>query len=582
MARVALLVGALVVAVADAQHHSWSWFYSDMCGCTETKFEGCGVSSAQLFKVLTDSHGLQLCTATNGLGDTSAGQTAEEFMADEKLEKRIQAECEVRQELKRMASAFEVCHTLKGKEACAQQNHLCEWEAQDIGECGIDEEKLLHSLVPQEYHSHPLLRNILIQDRCSEMPQDHCLKNSTCTWDRFHNRCNANDAILWSSFLQHPAMFQILEIAEHGASCRGWHEHVWHGSACWENHCHLERGICTGNAGYSLDDKPNATTIREMKNTLCREKAWKFAASQGDESGESTAPRCPPGCREQKQDTTATQGEHHGQGHGHGGHGRGAWPVCEADGEIEEGTDLTLSDMDTKIALYFLVIRSATYIHESRCNSLDNDITACKKVATDHIDCQGMFYPNATEIFKLQHHERHDSATRADSTVSAASTDTTVAAVKKARNAAMETAVSKVALPDAGVGVNGGMDEIVRMAASPDKDEFFKKFSDFVTSPELEEVYAAIPDLVQGFRQIWQDAAPTTVPPTSPPPPVESKAEDTLMSHAALLCIGCLVLAGICGGYAWGVLMTNNVRNARGPALLETEYMRHTDPQGAA
>eukprot|EP00971_Amphidinium_carterae_P031852 627412-Amphidinium_carterae.1 len=92
----------------------------------------------------------------------------------------------------------------------------------------------------------------------------------------------------------------------------------------------------------------------------------------------------------------------------------------------------------------------------------------------------------------------------------------------------METAVSKVALPDAGVGVNGGMDEIVRMAASPDKDEFFKKFRDFVTSPELEEVYAAIPDLVQGFRQIWQDAAPTTVPPTSPPPPVESKAEDTL------------------------------------------------------
>eukprot|EP00971_Amphidinium_carterae_P099129 1960202-Amphidinium_carterae.1 len=46
----------------------------------------------------------------------------------------------------------------------------------------------------------------------------------------------------------HVTCWQILEIAEHGASCRGWHEHVWHGSACWENHCHLERGICTGNA----------------------------------------------------------------------------------------------------------------------------------------------------------------------------------------------------------------------------------------------------------------------------------------------------------------------------------------------
>mmetsp|Transcript_8579 Transcript_8579/g.15364 ORF Transcript_8579/g.15364 Transcript_8579/m.15364 type:complete len:596 (-) Transcript_8579:434-2221(-) len=595
MPRVALFVGALV-SVTHAQHYSWDWFYADMCGCTQTKFEGCGVSSALLFQVLTDSHGLQVCANSSGLGDMTEEQTSQEFAGDEKVEERVKNECEVRLQLKTVAAEFEVCRTLHGKAACDGKMDLCEWEAQDVGECGIDEEKLLHKLVPEEYRSHPLVQNILIQDRCSEMPHDRCIKNMTCGWVRQQNRCVANDAIIFNSFLEHPAMFQILDIAERGAHCRGWHEHVWHGSRCWAEHCHLERGICTGNSGYTLEAEPNLTTVQNMKNDLCRVKGWMWQNQQGHFRGKGG--QCPPGCRVQNRNSTNSPRPVGRHGHHHGYRGHEEEMECEAE-PIPEDADLSLTEMDKKIALYFLVLRSATTIHESRCNSLDIDMMQCQKVATEHIDCQGMFHPNATQIFggteRPLHHrnedkEHHDEQAAAVIRATEAKQAVGGSAVQQGKleeNAVMENVIKNVAKPDAGVGVNGGMDDIMSMASSANKDAFLQRFGDWLQQPDtqetIEQIRETVPQFVQGFLSIWQDVDPDVLPTTTDALLLaEAHMDESPASHAVLVCIACLLLASVCGGFAWGVLLTNRMRTVRGPALLETEYMRHSDPPGGA
>mmetsp|Transcript_41605 Transcript_41605/g.97601 ORF Transcript_41605/g.97601 Transcript_41605/m.97601 type:complete len:597 (+) Transcript_41605:92-1882(+) len=557
-------------------HHSWGWFFQDMCGCTPTKYEGCGLSSEQLYKDLTESYGLNVCRDTNLAGDSRPDKTADwltEKHDSPELIKRITEECAARQRLAEVAKSYEKClHVGESKEACTSDKNKdhCEWEAQDVGKCGIDEEKLLREFVGPELHGHPLVRNIMIQDTCSEMSEKACTQNTTCAWETWHHRCVANAAVTFSAFIEHPALFEVLDRADYGSQCRAWNENVWHGATCYQGFCHLERGICTSHVKDAREVAvANTTAIMIMKNDLCQHSGNQLVG--GERVG------CPQGCHEHVY--TAEEKEQMKQWQSHHPERNGAgWSWCEAD-EIDASKDMKMTDEDRKVALFFTIIRSATQIGEARCNSLDSDMLQCQKVAQEHINCDGMFHPNATEVFgdwhrrHDQHH--HDEDGKAVNVVS----DAKPTEASKAVQEGVMQNVQKQIKSDGGIGFNGQA-----MTQMTNSDAVLQNFSGWLEQKEtqtyLEELQQNTPEILKGFRQMWADAAPKEQKVAKASDGPEEQAG--LTGQVALLCVVCLVLAGTCGGFACAVIFTNRLRDARGPALLETQYVRHQEPAGAA
>eukprot|EP00403_Amphidinium_massartii_P016210 CAMPEP_0178412052 /NCGR_PEP_ID=MMETSP0689_2-20121128/21812_1 /TAXON_ID=160604 /ORGANISM="Amphidinium massartii, Strain CS-259" /LENGTH=573 /DNA_ID=CAMNT_0020033279 /DNA_START=40 /DNA_END=1761 /DNA_ORIENTATION=+ len=561
VASAACFVGA--VEAQRQPHHSWDWFYEDMCGCAKTQYEGCGLSTLQLFEDLTESYGLKLCEDTNMQGMSSPDQTAEGYDQDN-LQQKIELECRARVQLKEAALKFKPCLNL-GEQEC-KEKEPCEWMAQDDG-CGIDEEKLLGDLVPAEFRNHPLVQNVLIQDACSAKPHEQCKKDPQCAWQQWHSRCVANDAVIFAAFMERPALFQIGEIAEHGAHCRGMHEHVWHGTHCWARHCHLEKGICTANSHVAENSAPNRTSILEMFDHMCHERAhW----HHGPQEVQGTERKCPPGCHEVAVEN-ADDAEHH---HHHEFE-------CRAD-PLPEDLPMVLENMDRVLAVYFTVLRSATMVHEMRCNSLDNDIQQCQTVAAEHADCRGLFTPNATEIFAWHHRQQLQQQNTPRNDAPQPQPQEQTAGMDVTMNNIMEHA----AKADAGIGMNGPLNSIMQMASSSDsKEAFMQNFSSMLQNADadgtIQQIQEAAPDAIKGFRQMWQDTAPPKAAELAKPDAFQELQSRNDASHGILaIGLGSVVFAAICGGFAWGVLMSNRMRrDTRGHALLETQYMRQDEAQ---
>eukprot|EP00403_Amphidinium_massartii_P029156 CAMPEP_0178388754 /NCGR_PEP_ID=MMETSP0689_2-20121128/9757_1 /TAXON_ID=160604 /ORGANISM="Amphidinium massartii, Strain CS-259" /LENGTH=594 /DNA_ID=CAMNT_0020009169 /DNA_START=20 /DNA_END=1804 /DNA_ORIENTATION=- len=555
-------------------HHGQGWFAQEMCGCTATKYEGCGLNSAQLYKDLTESYGLNVCKETNFAGDGNPEKTAEYLHPPDspQLLERVTEECVLRQKLANVAKSYEKCiHVGDNKEACTSDTNKdhCEWEAQDVGKCGIDEEKLLRDFVGPDLQSHPLVRSIMTQDMCSEMSERACSQNSTCAWEPWHRRCVANAAVTFGAFIEHPTLFEVLIRADHEALCRAWHENVWQGDTCHPTACHLERGICA--TSYLKDSsrvsEPNITVIMRMKNDLC--------IYNGNQEVGGRKAGCPKGCHEHVY--TAAEVEQHKkiQSHQHG-----TWFWCEAD-PIDVDQDLRLTDQDKKVALLFTIVRSATRLREERCNSLDTDIQQCKKVAEEHITCGGMFRPNASRVLgDGQHHRQphsNDDEDESKATTAAGSDGKPPAASQITQAGVMQNVqIQKQTSFDGGFGFNGQVGALTEMVAQSNTDAFLQKFSDWLQSPEIQQNTA---EKLKDFRQMWADAAPkgqkvakaANGPAGQPGPPT---------GRVALLCVVCLVLAGTCGGFACATIFTTGLRDARDVAPLEIQYIRHEDPAG--
>jgi len=500
-------------------HHSWDYFYENMCGCVATRNEGCGLSSRQLYKTLTESYGLQLCEG-RGEEDLSKLEPA--------VAKRVRAECNARLRLRDVALEFQACWQYEREDICQMHQDTCEWEAQDIGSCGIDEEKLLAKLLGEELHSHPLMRNVLAADKCSTYSSEGCMGDEQCSLNWHRQTCRVHSSVTFNSFLEHPALFEVLEYSKRGAECRGWHEHVWHGDLCWEQGCQLEGGLCVSKYATLDSLKANATIVKYMMDHLCSKAYRETGAVQQ-------------GClysEEQK--------------------------ACVAE-DLSDSVNLDLTEDDRSVALYFMVLRSATFIHEARCNSLDNDILQCNKTAEQHIDCgEDMFHPNATAVIAGWQAQRgqhgHGDGGNKD--------------WKETEREVMNTTMKNIPNADAGIGFNGELGEIIGNATDANRIGFLDGFKDFLNQPETLGTAKAMLQLARSFE------APAQQP--SPPTPEESahKQDEPLM-QLYLVCVVCLVLAAMCGGYAGGVLCGSQTgRSTRCDRRPLLQMQAHQAPDG--
>mmetsp|Transcript_69914 Transcript_69914/g.130645 ORF Transcript_69914/g.130645 Transcript_69914/m.130645 type:complete len:561 (-) Transcript_69914:97-1779(-) len=555
MMRLSLLAAAL--AATEAQHHSWDWFYENMCGCTMTQEEGCGMSSQQLFKVLTESPSLEMCERTDNSGDavrTSHWLDAEE----EKMRTSVLKECKAKLKLKELAKEFNVCHDLATEDACKSKPDHCEWAAQDEHMCGMDEEKLIAKFVGDEYKDHPLVKNILIQDACSTKGFEACQEDAKCGYSHARAKCVANNEILYNSFMEHPALFQVLDIQRRGAVCQAWADFVWDGEICWNEECHWERGLCHSNVKTRHQEAPTKDSITKMHKDLCN--AGHMDGFGGSQTVGNEVKRCPPTCHENTRN---------------GG--------CEPD-EIDDSKSLELTAADEEVAMYFRVMRSATMIQESRCNSLDNDYTQCRNFASEHLDCPaGYFHPYpAGEERHPQFIQNHNSPV-VKSEMGMTPTE------KPAQVSDIKNAIDHIANPDGGIGFQGPLGDLIQQAGLEDKGAFLQSFGAWAQDPEtvmkLQMMKQQAPEMVKTLSSFWTNLTgpdtPVTAAPPPPPPPQELEAENTgfLESKPVLICGLCLLFAGVFGGFAWGVLCANKSgRHPHHQQLLDTQYVRHQEP----
>mmetsp|Transcript_64437 Transcript_64437/g.153748 ORF Transcript_64437/g.153748 Transcript_64437/m.153748 type:complete len:563 (+) Transcript_64437:2-1690(+) len=525
----------LVLVQVQAQHHSWGWFYENMCGCALTQHEGCGMSAQQLYKDLTDSPSLRMCELTNSQGNATLTENYQDPNEVGLIERTVK-ECTARRELKEIAEQFKKCMELgSDKAACEHHSDFCEFDAQDKGRCGIDEEKLVVKFVGKQYEEHPLIKNVLLEDRCSTKAFDKCMEEKTCQWNVNHKRCMANQAILFSSMVEHPALFEVLEIQQQGSRCQSWSDFVWEGKTCWRGACKWERGICVSN--HEQDHKPNITSVMAMKNQMCH------GHYGGGNSVAGGLRVCPEGCY-----MDAKNG------------------YCMAEKiEVSDPESLELTPEDKHVALYFKVLRSVTVIQEIRCNSLDDDLEQCKRVDEEYNECpEGYYHPYDSW------HQRGGGGRGSSSPAPAPTQDEDDSDVKNA--------MDHIAEPDGGVGFQGQLGDLVKLAQT-NGDALVSNFSGFISDPKTEDLVRDIakqtPDAVKGLRTMLAETEPD-VP--APPKTEESKAVDS-NSSAFMMCVVSLILAAVCGGFAWGVLCTNKMGGReRSPALLETQYMRHQEP----
>jgi len=507
------------------------------------------MSSKQLYRLITESDSLKLCEATGNKGNVSltAKYLQEDPSRAAEIEQRILKECQARAKLRDVAKRFEVCTTLTEKEACDSKSDLCEWEAQDEKLCGIDEEKLVVAVVGDTLKTHPLIENVIVQDKCSAMNHEKCNKDAKCAWMHEKDSCMANPALLFNAFIEHPALFVVVDSQEQAAVCGSFTENVWHGRYCWEDRCHWEHGICTANKDIST---PNVSTVMKMKDHMCRDGHHGVGGSY---TAENAVVRCPPGCKEDLKDGS-----------------------CKAE-PIDETKSLTLTEDDKEVAMYFRILRSATYIQESRCNSLDDDEIQCRNVQSKHIDCPpGYFDPgkNWTGYGRGRWNRQRSDAS-----------PTPAPAPEAQAKEDMKNIVGHMSRPDGGIGFQEKLGEMLQMVQT-NQGAFAEQFQSFIAAPEtqgqLQLLQEQAPQYIKGMHDFIQSMAPPTPAPTMPPPPppVEHEHKDDSLfggsSHMVMICIASLLFAGVCGGFAWGVVCSNRMGDNR-VELLETQYIRQEE-----
>jgi len=261
----------------------------------------------------------------------------------EAKDQKAELECSIRQKIKEVAKQASACLSLNAQQ-CLQStltsgSALCQWAAQGANQCGIDEEKLVMSLVGRWNLEHPLVRAVILHDKCSELGEQFCEANPDCKWEsggRSSAFCDMNPSTFFRMLITKPVILQLTQFVMSGAICRAEYEHGL--PAMCKAPCVLQSGICR------LDtNRVKPPNMHELLAVVCS----KAAENSQD---------CPSPCVRSWQ-------------------GQCQRPVTLPRGFDPEHMQLTREDM--LVAEIFMVLQGATIVYEHQCNTMDQDPRSC-------------------------------------------------------------------------------------------------------------------------------------------------------------------------------------------------------------
>lgn len=284
---------------------------NDPCGCSWSSQNGCGISGAEFVSTLTQLVNVKVCTE----GDLQ--------------DDRSKMECGIRQHVKAAAERASICLGFNAQQcmhAAVTGSALCQWGAQGANQCGIDEEKLLVSLVGEPLMQHPLMQAVILHDKCSELGEQFCEANPDCSWlvTRASTAlCDMNPRSFFRALIDKPVILQLTQFSMSGAICRAEYEHG-NPPSC-RSPCILEAGICR--LDISQAKAPNMFELMEVVCTTAQED-------------------CPSPCKRMM-------------------------GKCHRPAMLPQSYDpqyMRLTNEDMIVAQVFMVLQSATLMYEQQCN----------------------------------------------------------------------------------------------------------------------------------------------------------------------------------------------------------------------
>jgi len=328
-------------------HHHRHHHHAPTCGCSWSSEGGCGISSRQLYDSLVDSNAAQLCRATDGKGNVSDTEPA--YLTNKRAmwwaQFRTIWECKIRQQLDELAPKMKACLGLSAA-ACTDKSTyeraLCEWGAQDAAKCGIDEERLLQSLVGDDLMSHPLVELVVWADQCTEKGKAECSADDKCEWlqgvdhhgHHHSGRCSLDERVIYSGFMKHPGILRIFDHLHESAMCHARYEHTQFCAGRY--HCLKEAGVCRANVS-----SPAQRSMEKLVGIICK-----------------NSEKCDEPCE------ASRDGSH-----------------CQAPAKLPSYfSEVEYTQEDAKVEVVFVVLASATALYEVECNELDDKQDQCKKL----------------------------------------------------------------------------------------------------------------------------------------------------------------------------------------------------------
>lgn len=126
-----------------------------ICGCSWSAQQGCQVSGEQVVASLSDEQQTK---------DWCDGYSSEE--------------CRIGTHVSQIVASFRHCFGLSAMRCGADP--ACQWGAQRVGHCGIDEEHFMVKAVGPENQNHPLVRMIMYHDHCNQLSEERCDADLLC------------------------------------------------------------------------------------------------------------------------------------------------------------------------------------------------------------------------------------------------------------------------------------------------------------------------------------------------------------------------------------------------------------------
>jgi len=228
------------------------------CGCAWNSERGCGVSSERFVTSVTQK--LEL-----------AAKSCRDEVSP--LEEDLSPDCQLRLSMMKTSKNLAACLHMSPS-ACAA-NSVCQWGAQGSGSCGIDEEQLVVSLAdPKRNRLQPILKLVLLHDRCNTKFREVCNADSKCSWQS--EGCDVKPSLLTHYLLSKPEVaFQMQQIGMN-AECLT-RPHSACNSAEAPHFCKLNpAGFCNLDATSSAVRPLEENLFHDMVNSVC-EHAWEEA-----------------------------------------------------------------------------------------------------------------------------------------------------------------------------------------------------------------------------------------------------------------------------------------------------------------
>lgn len=177
------------------------------CGCVWSQ-HGCSISSKLLVQELGSLEHVQAyCGHT-----TSAAPSA-----------AFEGGCAVRKYIASKAGEVKRCLSLEALQ-CSQEP-LCQWSAQEMGRCGIDEEglvlKFVTELMGQGPRQLPLMHLIMLGDHCSKHTEEFCDPDPYCSWNpaSSYSQCDIKETTVVQYMMIGPTLIQDMKSLDERINC---------------------------------------------------------------------------------------------------------------------------------------------------------------------------------------------------------------------------------------------------------------------------------------------------------------------------------------------------------------------------